>query len=185
MSFEADSEITPLTPDQEAQLRALATDRAPELLAALNTADSAESRFYALPDAALAAYRLGNLGHAVELAAEALELARSYPDNWNFGNALHLAHTVQGLVALGRDDVGVAVDELASAGATPGSPQLDSFGPSMELARALLKRGQTEPVLKYLAQCRVFWKMGTTWLNLWEPMVRAGRVPNCFMNAYR
>ena len=185
MSFEADSEVTPLTPDEEAQLRALATDRAQEFVASLGAADTLESRFYALPDAALAAYRLGKLDCAVELAAETLDVARRFQDSWNFGNALHLAHTVQGLVALSRDEVGVAVAELASAGATPGSPQLDSFGPSMELARALLKRGETEAVLKYLVQCRAFWKMGTTWLDLWEPMVRAGRVPNCLMNAYR
>lgn len=185
MSFEANSESTPLTPDQEAQLRALAVDRAPELLAALSAADTAESRFYALPEAALAAYRLGELEYAMKLADEALDLAQSYPDNWNFGNALHFAHIVRGMVALDNDDVRIAVDELAGAGATPGSPQLHSFGPSMELARALLKRGETEAVLNYLRQCRAFWKMGTTWLDLWEPMVRAGQIPNCFMNAYR
>jgi len=39
---------------------------------------------------------------------------------------------------------------LLAAGHTPGSPQLNSFGPSMSFAREMLEAGEREPVLEYL-----------------------------------
>jgi hypothetical protein len=74
---------------------------------------------------------------------------------------------------------------LLASGATPGSPQLDTFGPSMELARALMRAGHFEAVAEYLRLCRVFWKMGNEWLDVWTEMVARKTVPNCFMHAYR
>jgi hypothetical protein len=55
----------------------------------------------------------------------------------------------------------------------------------MQLAKELLRRDQFSPVLEYLTQCRTFWEMGGTWLDLWEAKVRARVVPNFFMNLYR
>ena len=64
---------------------------------------------------------------------------------------------------------------LAEAGNTPGSPQLNSFGPNMTLARDLLQRGETVPVLAYFEQVRRFWKMGGERLDAWSAAVEAGR----------
>jgi tetratricopeptide (TPR) repeat protein len=185
MGFEAQSEETPLTPEQQEQLKAVALARAPNELAAADSAKTDDELFYALPSAAMGAYLLGKHERAKALAEKALQLAPSYQRNWNYGNALHFAHSVRGLLALDNGDVSVAVDELKNAGATPGSPQLDSFGPTMQLARRLLCVGESEAVLGYFEQCRSFWKTGGVWLDLWEGKVREGNVPNFFMHAYR
>jgi len=185
MGFEAQSEATPFTPEQEQRLKASALERAPKELAEVDSANTQDKLFYALPSAAMAAFLLGEHARAKELAEKALALAPVYERNWNFGNALHSAHTVLGLLALSKGDVAYAIKELEKAGATPGSPQLHSSGPSMQLAKELLRRGESEAVLRYFEQCRAFWEMGTVWLNLWEEKVRAGGVPNFFMHCYR
>ena len=185
MGFEAQSEETPLTPEQEQQLKAVALASAPKDLDAADSAKTDEELFYAVPSAAMGAYLLGKHDRAKALAEKALALAPSFQRNWNYGNALHFAHSVLGLLALDSGDVSTAVEQLKNAGATPGSPQLDSFGPTMQLARRLLRSGQSEAVLAYFQQCRSFWKMGGVWLELWEAKVRRGDVPNFFMHAYR
>jgi hypothetical protein len=133
----------------------------------------------------MAAFQLGRLSQAKQLAEQTLTLAPCFRENWNDGNAIHFGHTVLGLVALTESDIAAAVVELRKAGETLGSPQLNSFGPTMQLARALLKRGETDAVLAYLQQCRKFWTSGTTWLDLWEQKIRKGQVPNCFQHGYR
>ncbi len=51
-----------------------------------------------------------------------------------------------------------AVAYLAAAGASPGSPQLDSFGPSLLLASELAKAGEYQAVVNYLNSIKTFWK---------------------------
>ena len=184
MSFEAKSEEQPLTPEQDAQLRQIVVDRAPAELAAVDAAATDEDLFYALPNAAYAAFHLEQFDLARNLAQRALDMAPGYPRNWNHGNAIHAGHTVLGLLALRDGDVVAAAEELKKSGETPGSPQLGSFGPSMHLAKELLKLGQFEPVREYFRQCRKFWKMGDTWLDLWNKKIDAGEVPNFFMHRY-
>lgn len=185
MSFEAEMEATPLTNEQAARLLALAVDRAPEELAKLDSAVDQSSVFYALPRATMAAFRLNDFARSESLALQLLSLAVRYRTDWNYGNAIHFAHTALGLLALRDGDVVLAGEELAASGATPGSPQLDSFGPSMQLAKALLRADQFEPVIAYFAQCRVFWKLGAIWLDVWEEKVRRHQMPNFHMNWYR
>jgi len=160
MGFEADTEVSPLTAEQEAQLHRMAVERAPEALAKLERSTTQVERFYALTDAAPAALYLRQDEKAAELATELIEVAPIFEGNWNYGNAIHAAHTVRGLLALSQGDTGLAVKELHRSGASPGSPQLASFGPTMQLAKALLRIGEFEAVLQYLQQCRAFWEMG-------------------------
>jgi tetratricopeptide (TPR) repeat protein len=185
MSVESEMEATPLTAEQEADLLAVAVERAPKELAKLSAAVDEESAFYALPDAALAAFRIDRFEESEAFAKQALALAPSYKANWNYGNAIHFARTALGLLALRRGDIPAAVAELAESGATRGSPQLNSFGPSMELAKQLLCAGEFQAVQKYLMQCRLFWEMGTAWLDIWEMKVRAHQIPNFFMHSHR
>jgi hypothetical protein len=133
----------------------------------------------------MAAFHLERYSLAAELAREALNMAGAFERTWNFGNAIHLGHTVQGLLALREGDVDHAVIELEKSGEIRGSPQLNSFGPTMQLAKELLKAGRRDAVLRYLQQCREFWKMGGTWLDVWEQKIQAGGIPNFFMNCYR
>ena len=65
-----------------------------------------------------------------------------------------------------------------AAGATPGSPQLNSFGPNMTLAKELLEKGQSEVVLQYLALCKKFWKMDRGQLDEWSATIRGGGIPD-------
>ena len=183
--FEAETERRPLTPALDRRLLKVATERAPKELLEWHEAVEEIDRFYAAPRAAMAAYTLADRVLAGELANTALSLAPSYKDNWNYGNAVHFAHTVLGLLALDAGDVRGAAERLRLSGDTPGSPQLNSFGPSMRLARELLRNGESVAILEYFKQCRRFWKMGQTWLSIWEKKVARGAMPTFFMQLYR
>jgi hypothetical protein len=184
MSFEASTEEAPLTPEQEAAFRQVVLDRAPADLARLSDTLSDEKAFVYLPRAAVAAYHLERFSEAKALAEKALSLAPLFRTDWNYGNAIHFGHSVLGLLALREGDLNLAVDELWKSGETPGSPQLNTFGPTMQLAKELLQAGHTNPVLTYFKQCRSFWRMGSTWLDLWESKVVSGQVPNFFGRRY-
>ena len=184
MNYEETTEEAPFTPEMEAAFRQIILDRAPaeldQLAAAIDDADV----FTHLPSAAAAAFHLGQLADAKAYAKRALTLAPRFEKNWNYGNAVHLGHTVLGLIALMEQDHSSAIRELHESGQTPGSPQLNSFGPTMHLAKELLKLGYVEPVLTYLNQCRAFWEMGGAWLDLWERRIREGHVPNFFQHSH-
>jgi len=69
-----------------------------------------------------------------------------------------------------------AVNSVKRIGA--GSPQLNSFGPSMSFAREMLEVGEREPVLEYLNLCRSFWKADQGRLNRWTQEIKEGRIPD-------
>jgi hypothetical protein len=125
---------------------------------------------------ALAALERSDTAKAELYARELLALAEDYRTDWTYGNAVHHGHVVLGLAALVRGDRNLAASELLAAGRTPGSPQLRSFGPNMQLAAALLDLGIREPVLEYLELCRSFWELGHARLDQWTEEIRDGRV---------
>lgn len=135
------------------------------------------ARFLVLPSVAKRAAERGALVRATALGQELLDLADAYRGDWNYGNAVHQGHLVLGRVALARGDVDKAKAELLAAGGPPGSPQLDSFGPSMRLAKDLLDAGEIQGVLEYLELCRAFWKMDRGLLDQWKADVLEGRTP--------
>lgn len=102
--------------------------------------------------------------------------------SWNYGNVVHNGHQLLGQVALREGDLKAAERELLAAGATPGSPQLNNFGPRFDLARELLQKGRKEVVLKYLDGVDRFW--GRTFpanhrqLLAWKQQVGRGELPN-------
>ena len=100
----------------------------------------------------------GDLELAVRIADALLERSRELPDgHWNFGNLVHHGHIIRGYAFLRGGDVAGATSELLAAGQTPGSPQLDSFGPDLNLAWELLRRGRDDAVLAYLRNVSTFW----------------------------
>ena len=117
----------------------------------------------------------GDLGEAERRAQEML--AASVARDWNQGNLIHHAHLVLGHVRLQQGDVAGAEEHLLAAGRTPGSPQLNSFGPNMSLAHALLEAGRDETVLAYLRECATFWDARSSEIPKWEASVRAGEIP--------
>jgi len=150
---------------------------------------AAFERAYELSDESDRGNLLADLGKAAFVAGD-LEKAHTYSeqllhnvaDDWNRGNRLHFGNLVLGRVALAKDDIEGAAQYLLAAGRTPGSPQLNSFGPDMSLARDLLERGQTQVVVRYLELCLDFWKMGQDRLKEWIALIEAGRTPDFSRN---
>jgi hypothetical protein len=104
------------------------------------------------------ALRAGDLDHARASTARMFELAAELgEDDWNYGNLIHWGHIILGACHLKENNVAGAEAELRAAGRTPGSPQLDSFGPDLRLAWTLLKQDSDEAVLDYFHQISRFW----------------------------
>lgn len=93
---------------------------------------------------------------------------------FQYGNAIHRANIALGFAALANDQVAAAAEYLVRAGKTPGSPQLNSFGPDRDLARALLERGERNAVLTYLEDCARFWKGNEALLDVWRTAIERG-----------
>ena len=122
-------------------------------------------------------------------------LAGNATTNWNYGNIVYDAHSLLGCIALRQADRASAREELRAAGQTPGSPQLDSFGPRFDLARELLNGGDTadrEAVVAFLDDIAKFWanpdKAASYYkadalkkqqqVETWKTAIRAGQIPN-------
>ena len=144
----------------------------------LKKAKNEEERFYALGSLAKLAVDAKENAVATQLADELLQLAPKYRKNWNYGNAIYDANIVLGKVAISEGKIEEAKKFLLEAGKTPGSPQLDSFGPNMTLARALLEKNEREVVLQYFELCSKFWEMGQDQLKRWSEQVRKGEAPD-------
>lgn len=164
------------TSRQDAQSRPETLSEFREALARADTI----GQFYLLGDAAMEAVDEGDLMTAVDFATSLLNLAPTYADNWNYGNAIHKGHIVLGRVALRNNDLASAKSHLLLAGATPGSPQLDSFGPNMVLAKELLERNERQAVLEYFDACARFWdpQFSSRKIPQWKVEVSNGMIPN-------
>jgi len=144
----------------------------------LATASREEEKFYALDDAAKESFDVGKIEDARKYAKELLTLSEKFPNDWNYGNAIQDGNLVLGRIALKEGRTEEAKHYLLKAGKSPGSPQMDSFGPNMSLARDLLEKGEPDVVLEYFQLCRVFWKMGHDELDQWTKDVKAGKTPD-------
>jgi hypothetical protein len=134
-------------------------------------------RFAFLPTLAKGAFELGEVNEAEGRALGLLALAVTLPDNWNYGNAIHDGHSVLGRVALAKGDLAAAKEHLLQAGRTPGSPQLNSFGPNVSLARDLLARGEVSIVVEYFRLCEAFWEMESGRIAHWSQVAESGEMP--------
>lgn len=147
----------------------------------LNEATDEYSRWVALGSAALWSVDVGRFDDANRFARELEVLLVKYPTDWNYGNAVSKIHTTLGRLALKRGDVELAKRELSLAGASPGSPQMDTFGPNLSLARDLLMSGAPgaqDALLAHFDDIEKFWRMDSGALRVWREDVRAGREPN-------
>ncbi|NJB85090.1 hypothetical protein GGR26_000835 [Lewinella marina] len=112
------------------------------------------------------------------LAEDYLRVAERHADSRHYGNAIHQANTVLGLLELERGRINKAEEYLVRAADTPGSPQLSGFGPNMLLASKLLEAGRSRTVLEYLNRCGKLWKLSFGKLWQWKMAIRLGRRPD-------
>jgi len=144
----------------------------------LNAAGDRLHGFYLLTRMAPTALAAGDSVKAGDYAKTLLAMASDLQKDWNYGNAIHVGNLVLGEIALDAGDLKEAKRYMLQAGDTPGSPQLNSFGPNMLLARELLEKGETEVVLKYFELCQRFWEVhGPERLEQWRADVANGRIP--------
>jgi hypothetical protein len=147
-------------------------------IAELKLATDEQSRFYALNRAAKSSLNQGQDTDAKCFAEELEQLAPKYKKDWNYGNAVQDFNIVLGSLALKAGDVEAARKRLLAAGRSPGSPQMNTFGPNMTLAQELLAKGKKAVVLEYFELCRKFWEMDEGKLDEWKKDIQHNRVPD-------
>jgi tetratricopeptide (TPR) repeat protein len=153
-------------------------DRFVRAMSELERAKTEEERFYALSDAAKESFIAGNIEDARKYAQELMTLYPKFKGNWNYGNAIQDANLVLGRIAVHEERIEDAKRYLLEAGKSPGSPQMDSFGPNMSLAKDLIEKGERDVVLQYFELCRKFWEMHEGRLDHWSQEVKDGKVPD-------
>jgi hypothetical protein len=159
-----------------------------EAISTLNRATDEYSRWCALNAAAKESFDAGHYDEAGRYAEELQKLALKYKNDWNYGNAIQDFNLVLGRIALKSGDVAAAKKHLIAAGHSPGSPQLDSFGPNLTLASELLRKGERTAVLEYLELCKNFWarrpdtnqldKRNKEMLDRWKGQIQNGQTPD-------
>jgi hypothetical protein len=135
-------------------------------------------KFYELGPAAKESFNAGKIEEARGYATNLMALIPRYKRDWNYGNAIQDANLVLGRIAVKEGRINDTKQFLLRAGASPGSPQMNSFGPNMSLAKDLIEKGERDAVLTYFGQCRIFWKLDAGKLNQWSQEVKAGKVPD-------
>lgn len=139
-------------------------------------------RDFLLQSLAKAALEANKPQKAKEYAEKMLSQNNS---SWNYENNIHHGNIILGRIALTLDNLNEAKKRLINAGKTHGSPQLNSFGPNMTLAKELLQKGEKDVVLEYFELCSKFWKSGKDRLHKWSIVVNDGKIPDFGHNLNR
>lgn len=135
-------------------------------------------RYILLDTAAKTAFELGQYDQATAYAQELIALAAKFQDDWNYSSAVHNANIIMGRTALLKNDINSAKQFLLAAGKVPYSKILDNHGADLQLAGALLARGQREIVSQYLRDCTRLWPHDRDRLEHWRQQVAEGKNPN-------
>jgi hypothetical protein len=159
-----------------------AKGRVEKSLLAYRDAKDEYGRWLALTDGVLWSVDVEPAAKTREDANTVLSASERYRSDWNYGNAVHKANLALGRLALRDGNIEQAKHFLIEAGKTPGSPQLDSFGPNMLLAKELLEKGEAATVLEYLDLCNKFWRIDHGSISTWKKLIAEGKQPNFFAN---
>jgi len=146
-------------------------------VAALKTAKTERERFYYLGGAAKELFNVGQLSEAKKCAEELASLTPKYKDDWNYGNAIQDANLIFGRIAVIEGNIEAAKAYLLASAKSSGSPQMNSFGPNVSLAKDLLEKGERDTVVEYFEACRKFWRMDRGRLDDWIALVKDGETP--------
>jgi hypothetical protein len=135
---------------------------------------------------------LASLEAGHDLTEADTALANTTTQSWNYGNKIYDKHTKLGRIALRKGNLDQAKKHLLAAGHTPGSPQLNSWGPDFTLARELAEKGEYDTVIVFLDLVARFWANPDTTperykclasdnlklLESWKKELQAGKIPN-------
>lgn len=136
-------------------------------------------RFQALEDATKSYYKYEKYNEARKSAEQLLAISQANRNDYNIsGDGYYTAHTILGRIDLLEGRPEQAIRHMFEAAKTPGSAVLASFGPDMSLANDLLARGHKVPVLKFLTECKSFWKYEEGQLDKWIKDINDGRKPD-------
>ncbi|MDD5092126.1 MAG: thioredoxin family protein, partial [Candidatus Wallbacteria bacterium] len=129
-----------------------------------------EDRYYSIDKLIKTAYLAGLSAEVLAMCPEQLSLAERFgPKNWNYGNAVFNANHYQGLLAFDRGDFKTACEFLIKSGEAPASPQLESYGPDLSLARKLAQ-SHPEQVKLFLRKITNYWSDCPSYEKLIEKM---------------
>src|SRR5262249_40126409 len=95
-------------------------------------------------------FAAGDHAQAETLALDLIPLPVREHDFGVSATAHHFGHTLLGLIALLQGKLDNATSHLLYSGDVKGSPQLNSTGPTMSLARELLRAGRRDAVITFL-----------------------------------
>jgi tetratricopeptide (TPR) repeat protein len=90
-----------------------------------------------------------------------------------YGNSVFWGNYYRGRTSVLKGNLKEAGKYLLEAGKTPGSAQLDSFGPDFDLAQDLLDRGEKAVVVEFLESCKRFWDKEK--LDGWVKSIKEGK----------
>ena len=142
-----------------------------------STSDSL-ARFGLTISIATAAVEAGNLMTAGKAAKSLLRRALQHKNSYQYGNGIHCGHVVLGKIAFAQNRLKTAVSQLMAAGRTPGSPQLNSFGPDFSLAQSLLAIGLRAEVLQYIRMVQRFWRNHDDVIDRWVSEIESRSNPD-------
>lgn len=134
-------------------------------------------RFFSMSEKIDKALFVNDLEAAIALAEEYLALSEKHSKSWNHGNAIHDGNAALSIVELRKGNNQKAAEFLIAAGQSPGSPQLNSFGPDFTLANVLLERGEEQAVIHYLRGVAEFWGDGKQRIPDWIKAIKNGKQP--------
>ena len=122
-------------------------------------------------------YQNGDHENAKKYANELIRLNKIVERNWNYGNAIHHSHTILGLLCFDEGNISGAINHLVKSSKTPGSPQLDSFGPRFDLAQKLINAGEVKAVVRFLKNCQKFWEYDKGAVSIWLSEIENREIP--------
>ncbi len=135
------------------------------------------SRWAWLDDAAELAYEIEDYEKAKAYSKESLLLSSNHKNDWNYGNSIHDSNMVLGRLSLKDGDTEKAREYLLESAKSRGSPQLNTFGPSLKLANELLIVGERDVVLSYLHSISQFWEMDDGCVSKWISQIENNETP--------
>ena len=143
------------------------------------------SELYELEDKLIPLLDEGKFSEAQETVKEMEKLMDSYhsqfkfsPDDGMLSVVHHKLHTAKGRLEMKEGNIEKAKEHLLESGKVSGAPTLNSFGPNMSLAKALLEHKESEVVLTYFELCGKFWQDQFDKTDKWEAAIAKGGMPD-------